>query len=430
MEKSITVAIIGCGSRGIDSYGKLFYSDKNRWKIVSLCDINEIQLNVAKEKLNVKNNCFLSEEKFFLKKRADLLVIATQDRDHTRMCLKGLELGYDILLEKPISPIREELEAILAAQKKYGGKVMVCHVLRYSLVFRKIKEVLDSKKLGRLIGIESLEQVGFWHQAHSYVRGNWRKAEETTPMLMAKCCHDLDLLQYYVDSKCEQVYSMGALTFFKKENQPIGASERCENCRYKKGCIYSAENLYVERWKEQGEPEDAWPFNVVDRTFPITEKSLRKAYETTPYGRCVFACDNDVVDYQSVMMRFENGVTVTHTMTAYTEWSGRKMTFHCTHGSIELDETGHSLKIFNFGNKPEYLDTRELIADLKYCGKYFGHGGSEIVMMEELYQLLCNDSDNSSTTLEKSIESHLIAIAAEESRKSGCPINIRKQSTK
>ena len=422
--KKFSVAIIGCGSRGIDSYGKLLFSDKERWEIVSLCDINETQIKAAKDKLNVKDNCFLKEDEFFLKKRADLLVIATQDRDHTRMCLKALELGYDILLEKPISPIKEELEAILAAQEKYGRKIMVCHVLRYSPVFRKIKEILESNKLGRLIGIESLEQVGFWHQAHSYVRGNWRREEDTTPMLMAKCCHDLDLLQYYVGEKCTDVYSMGDLTFFKKENQPIDAADRCAICRYKNDCIYSAENLYVQRWKDQGEPEDAWPFNVVDRTYPITEKSLRMAYETTPYGRCVFACDNNVVDYQSVMMKFVNGVTVTHTMTAFTEWSGRKMTFHCTHGSIELDEVAHLLKVFNFGEEQITYDIRDLLKSLKDTGKYFGHGGSEIIMIDELYQLLQSDDKNSSTTIAESIESHLIALAAEESRKLGKMISI------
>ena len=422
-KKIFTIAIIGCGSRGIDSYGNLFNSAKERWNIVSLCDINEKQLSIAKEKMGVADNCFISEDEFFEKKRADLLVVATQDRDHTRMCLKGLQLGYDILLEKPISPIKEELDALIEAQKKYGGKVMVCHVLRYSPVFRKIKEVLDSQKLGRLIGVESLEQVGFWHQAHSYVRGNWRKEEDTSPMLMAKCCHDLDLLQYYIGSKCKQVYSVGDLTFFNEENKPDGAAERCQDCKYNQSCIYSAENLYVGRWKAQGSPNDAWPFNVVDRSFPITEESLRKAYETTPYGRCVFSCDNNVVDYQSVVMTFENGVHATHTMTAYTEWSGRKMTFHCTHGSIEFDEANHQLRIFTFGKELEEYDPRELIKELRSKTKFFGHGGSELVMLDELYNILCGD-DNSRTTLENSVESHLIAIAAEESRKQGRIINI------
>ena len=149
---------------------------------------------------------------FLRKKRSDALVIATQDKDHVRMCIKALELGYDILLEKPISPSEEELYALLEANKKYQRKVIVCHVLRYAPAYLKVKEILDSGEIGNIVCIDWIEQVAYWHQAHSYVRGNWRKSEETSPMIMAKCCHDLDLLQYYANSKCETVYSTGKQT--------------------------------------------------------------------------------------------------------------------------------------------------------------------------------------------------------------------------
>lgn len=423
-EKTYSVAIIGCGSRGRDVYGRLFLRDKNRWNIVSLCDTDETSLNLAKNDFSVKDElCFLNDVDFFKEKRADLLVIATQDRDHVRMCVKALELGYNVLLEKPISPKEEELKAVLAAQKKYGGKVLVCHVLRYAPAFVKIKELLSSGKLGRLIGIEALEQVGYWHQSHSYVRGNWRREEETSPMIMAKCCHDLDLLQWYADSSCKEVYSVGRLNFFKRENRPAGAADRCRDCKYINSCIYSAENLYVKRWHADFCPEDAWPYNVIDREFPNTEENIRKAYENGPYGRCVFACDNDVVDHQVVVAQFENGVTASLTMTAFTEWGGRKMTFHCTHGLIEFDETNNFIRVYYFGDRKDEYDTRKIAEEL---GKdYFGHGGGDAVMIKKLYDILSGNSDPE-TELSRSIESHLMALASEKSRKEDKPVGIER----
>ena len=232
--KKYSVAIIGCGSRGRDAYGKIFYSETDKWRITALCDTNNEQLlRTATECCVTPENCFLTEEEFFLKKRADVLVIATQDRDHVRMCCVALELGYDVLLEKPISPVKEELAELLCAQKKFNRKIVVCHVLRYAPAFLKIKQVLDRGEIGKLVCIEALEQVGYWHYSHSFVRGNWRKESETSPMILSKCCHDLDLLQYFAGSRCQDVYSVGGITYFKKDNQPKDAADRCFECNIK-----------------------------------------------------------------------------------------------------------------------------------------------------------------------------------------------------
>ena len=203
MDKVFTVSILGCGSRGHYTYGRCmaeYFADK--FKIVSVCDINQEQIDLAQKDWGIPDeNCFLDENEFLKEKRSDALVIATQDRDHVRMCVRALELGYDILLEKPISPDEDELYELLDAYKKYDKKVIVCHVLRYAPAFLKIKEILDSGEIGKIVCIDWLEQVTYWHQAHSFVRGNWRNDVETSPMIMQKCCHDLDLLQYYADSK-------------------------------------------------------------------------------------------------------------------------------------------------------------------------------------------------------------------------------------
>ena len=438
MDKVFTVSIIGCGSRGHFTYGKcMTVNHKGKFDIVSVCDTDEGKLRWAREDWNIPEEaCFLDENEFFKEKRSDALVIATQDRDHVRMCIKALELGYDILLEKPISPVEEELHALLDAYNKYGRKVVVCHVLRYAPAYVKLKELLDSGEIGKLVCIDWLEQVAYWHQAHSFVRGNWRKSEETSPMIMAKCCHDLDLLQWYAQSKCDSVYSVGDLAFFKKENQPEGAADRCADCKYIHDCVYSAERVYVERRKKDFDwihdrPDvdmdfraQGWPFNVVDSTRPITDESMKKAYASNGYGQCVFACDNNVVDHQTVLMQFDNGVKANLTMTGFTALPGRKMTFHGTLGEIEMDEENDYIRISRYGHGSRFLSVKELMSVAK--DNTFGHGGGDLMMVGDFYDALCGKG-SLGTSLDRSIESHLMALAAEKSRVTGEACKVHKK---
>ncbi len=416
MKKLFTASIIGCGSRGVTTYGRYMVEHPDEFKIVSICDIDERKTKMAGDTWNIpEEDRFLDEKTFFEKKRSDALVIATQDRDHVRMCIRALELGYDVLLEKPISPVEEELHALLDAQKKYGGKVVVCHVLRYAPAYLKLKELLDSGKIGKLICFEWIEQVAYWHQAHSFVRGNWRNSEETSPMIMQKCCHDMDLLQYYANSACKTVYSTGDLSYFKKENQPEGASARCQDCKYINTCPYSAEITYVERWKKLGSAT-TWPFDVVDLSRPITEESLRKAYQTTPYGRCVFDCDNDVVDNQKVSVVFENGVKASLTMTAFTALPGRRVTFHGSLGEIEMDDFKDYIRLSVYEGETVEFSIKELIRNS--MNDAFGHGGGDPMLVKDFYKALTGEG-TLGTTLDKSVESHLMALCAEKSRLTG-----------
>lgn len=415
MSKIYDVAIIGCGSRGCDAYGKLMHGDADKYKITALCDVSFEKASKYAEKFGVKNSdVFTSETEFFKEKRGDVLVIATQDKDHVRMCLKAFELGYDVLLEKPVSPDLDELRELLSAHEKYKKHVLVCHVLRYAPAYMKLYDLLKSGVIGDLVRLEATENVAYWHQAHSFVRGNWRNEEETSPMIMAKCCHDLDLIQWYVGSECVSVYSTGDLRFFKKEKQPKGAADRCAECKFIKDCPYSAENLYVERFKENGNCQ-GWPYNVVDGSDVITEESLRKAYTSNTYGRCVFACDNDVVDNQSVEMKFKNGVCASLVMTAFTATAGRRYAFHGTYGDILYDENKRAIEVSVYGKKTEVIEVSELIKNCKNSG--FGHGGGDYGIVSAFYDVLEGNGDES-TGLEKSVESHLIALKAEQSRKS------------
>jgi len=407
--KIFTVAVIGCGSRGLDSYS-MCMQKHGGFKLVAACDIRQVKLDLATNTYGVpKENCFLDEEEFFKEKRADVCVVATQDRQHVNHAIKALKCGYDVLVEKPISPSKEECEKLLEAQKKYNKVVIVCHVLRYAQTYLNVYKMIEEGKIGQLIDIHAIEQVSFWHIAHSYVRGNWRKKEETSPMILAKCCHDLDLLQWYANSRCKTISSIGSLSFFKKENQPKDASDRCKDCKYKTTCPYSAEYVYIQRWKANGCPETMWPENVVCTEYPLTEEKIRKAYEGNQYGSCVFSCDNDVVDHQQTNILFENGVTANLDMIGFTQNCGRIYRFHGTKGEIVLDEEKCRIEIKEFAKDPVIIPFTEL-PDVSG-----GHGGGDMGLINTLYTALVK-GESTQTTLEASVESHLMSFAAEDSR--------------
>ena len=412
--KIFTVAIIGVGARGGDVYGTLMSREPNKYKIVSLCDLKQDRLDRFSKEFGVDTaDCFIYEEDFFKKKRADILIIATQDKDHVRHCMKAFELGYDVLLEKPITDDIEECHKLLECQKKNGNKALVCHVLRYSPTFLKVAEILDSGAIGRLVAINSLERVAYWHQAHSFVRGNWRNTKDSAPMILAKCCHDLDLLQYYAKSKCVSVSSVGDLTFFTPENAPDGAAKRCTECKYMDTCPYSAKRIYIDRWEAAGSPVDRWPYNIA-ANIPLSKEGILSSISENAYGRCVFHCDNNVVDHQMVQMTFENGVKVSHTMTAFTAGSGRRMHFIGTLGEMIFDDAADPfLTVSVFGGETTTFKAGDVNDALGY-----GHGGGDYFLVQNLYELLSGRGE-STTSLEASLESHLIGAYAEESRKMG-----------
>lgn len=411
-KRAFTVAILGVGARGGDSYGQIINKSKDKFKIVAICDLRQERLERFGDLFGVeKEQRYIDEDFFFAEKRADVLIIATQDADHIRHAKKAFELGYDILLEKPISDDFEECLELLECQKKYGRKALVCHVLRYAPVFVKAAELLNNNEIGRLVAINALERVGFWHQAHSYVRGNWRNSEQATPMILAKCCHDLDLLQYYAKSKAKSLASVGELTFFTEENAPQGATKMCMDCPHLDTCIYSAKRIYVQRWIDDGYPEDIFPFNTVAMA-PNTEENLSEAIKKEPYGRCVFYCDNNVVDHQIVQISFENGVKAELTMMAFTETGGRRISFFGTHGELVLDEQENELRLKKFHGDTTVFKMEELIE------KGYNHGGGDKFLIEQLFDMLCGNA-MPGTSLEESIESHLMGICAEKSRLNG-----------
>lgn len=418
MSKKFTVAILGVGGRGF-TYGRLMHADE-QYDVVALCDYKREQIKTANALLQLpEENLFYDEQTFFEKKRADVLVIGTYDKYHVPQCLKALHLGYDVLLEKPVSDSVEEIEALLKAQQETGKKVVVCHVLRYSPLFIKMGQLLKSGEIGKLMAIDAIERVRYWHQAQAYVRLQSEVNDISHPTILAKCCHDLDYIQHYAGAPCDTVTSTGGLSFFRKENAPKGATPRCLDCPHVDTCTYSAKTIYVDGWKAAGCPPFVWPYNKVLLTDTTTEEGLYEGLRTGPLGKCAFLCgvetNEHVVDHQMVQMHFANGVDAHLNMLFTADPEGRRVTLFGTQGEMVLEERDHRIELRRYGKEVEYIsvDDREVQKLLGY-----GHGGGDLGIVKDLYAILVGEKEEY-TSLAESLESHLIGVKAEESRLNG-----------
>lgn len=418
MKKKFTVAILGVGGRGY-VYGGIIQKDEN-FEIVSICDYNPAQIEKANKVFNLpQENIFLDEDTFFEKKRADVLIIATYDKFHVRQCIKALKLGYDVLMEKPVSDSEEEINTLLKTQEETGKNVVVCHVLRYSAPYRKISQLLKEGAIGQLIAIDAFERVKYWHQAQAYVRLQSEVNDIAHPTILAKCCHDLDYIQHYARAKCDTVSSIGGLRFFRAENTPEGAADRCLDCKYVDTCVYSAKKIYIDQWNKSGRPDFEWPYNKISLKNPTTEEDLYEGLKTVVQGKCVFKCgvecNSGVVDHQIVQMRFENGVVASLKM-LFADAESRRVNLFGTHGEIILDWDSETLEVRRFGQDKEVFKTDALV-DLD--NGYGGHGGGDSGLIKSLYSILTGERTEDYTSLSESVESHLIGIKAEESRLNG-----------
>lgn len=410
MEK-YSVAILGCGSRGAKISG-LMAALKDQYEVVALCDVNEEQINKTKKLNNFDNvKTFLDPDEFLTEKYADIMFIATPDREHIPQAVKALNLGYDILLEKPLSDDRDELALLLETQKRTGRTVVVCHELRYGPGYRKCAELLESGAIGKLYAIDASERVSYLHWAQAYVRGIGASIEKGHPAILAKCSHDLDLIQSYAKSECDTVSSVGDLSFFIPENAPEDSAYRCLDCKYQDTCVYSAKRIYIDMWYERGKPEFSWPFNKVTLVNPHTEESIREGLRNGEYGICAFKCKVEKVDHQFVQMTFKNGVKASLKM-VYGAEAGRRITFYGNYGEIIFDERLDNIQVWPYGEKAQNISIRTLVNEEQ------SHGGGDAVLVEELYDILSGKKE-CPTPLRESIESHLMGIAADESRKAG-----------
>ena len=343
-----TVAIAGLGPRGFYTYAQYQKVHPERMKVTAIADIDETKLYLAAEDLHIPpEGCFKSAEEMLSKdKLADVLIVATQDKQHIAHALAGLERGYDLILEKPVATTPEDCIAIRDAAKRLNRKVAVCYVLRYTTFYRTIKNIIDSGRIGEVVNVDAVENVGYWHQAHSFVRGNWSNCGRSSPMILQKSCHDMDILNFLIGSHCECLSSFGSLSFFNSEHRPKDAAEFCVDCPRKESCVYSAERIYLGEDTQEKRP---WVRTVVAPAGGLAE--VKKALRRGPYGRCVFVCDNDVVDHQTVALRYENGVTVSFTMSAFSAEVYRSIRIMGTQGEIEGEQKKNLILCTNFDGK-------------------------------------------------------------------------------
>lgn len=409
------VVLIGAGQRG-RIYSSLIHDNK-LGTITAVVEPDAERREKARLLYDIPaDRCFATEEELWkLGSIADVAVIASLDQQHFAQAQKALDIGYDILIEKPISPSPKECMLIAQQANALGRKVAVCHVLRYTPFFSKLKEIIDSGVLGKVVSIQHNENIGNFHMAHSFVRGNWRNSTETCPIITAKSCHDMDLLTWLANSPAKRVSSFGALRYFRKENAPEGSAPRCINCakHVADTCIYNAFTAYIPQ-------RGYWPATVVSEQ--QDEASIRRALETSPYGRCVFYCDNDVCDIQTSMIEFENGITASFVLSAFTDAVCRTIKIMCEKGEILGHDGKNHIEIrpFRSGNLQE-LEYRSIYP----AAALSGHGGGDSGIIEDFFHALVQRNEQCRTSIDQSIESHLMAHAAEQSRLTGEVVDMK-----
>jgi predicted dehydrogenase len=399
-ESPVKVILIGAGHRG-NIYASYMLEYPEEMKIVAVADASLSRRKQAAEEYTIQDQyCFSDWSEIFKRpKFADAVIIATPDQLHTQPCLAALEAGYDVLLEKPIAPTEEECRQILQKAKETGRIVGVCHVLRYSPYFRELKQVIDAGLIGNIISVQHMEPIEHIHMSHSYVRGKWRNSKKATPIILAKSSHDTDIIRWLVNSPVHDVHCFGNLSWFTNRNAPKGSTERCtDGCAVEGTCPYSAIQIYYRDRKrlyvfDPPAEEDDWGEHILEQL------------KTTDYGRCVYKMDNDQPDHLTVNMLFENGVTAAFSMEAHVSYEGRRTRIMGSAGDIMGDMETFVLTDFK---------TRK---QTSWSLKTDPHGGGDHQLVKDWLQAVYQQDKNLlSSSIEVSVESHLMAFAAERSR--------------
>lgn len=408
--KTVRMIVLGAGSRGT-TYAAYALAHPDSARVVGVAEPRDAwRERMTRAHAVPSTGSVGSWEELAARPRfADAVVIATPDRMHVEPAIAFAQKGYHILLEKPMAPDEDGCRRIVSAALEAGGVLAVCHVLRYTSYTRRMKELVDAGAIGQVVSVQRLEPVGYWHQVHSYVRGSWRRADRSSSMLLAKCCHDLDWIRYLIGARCAAIQSFGTLMHFHPGNRPPSAAARCLDCSIEPTCPYSAVRIYLGR-VASGRTD--WPVDVL--VPEVTEASVLDALRAGPYGRCVYGCDNDVVDHQVVNIVFEGGQTATLTMTGFTEADHRQTTIFGTKGQLVGD--GRTIRHFEF-----LTDTwREFDTGDAGSSIVGGHGGGDGRLMDAFVDAVRRgDRGRVLSGPQETLETHLMTFAAERSRTEG-----------
>lgn len=459
MKKVITAIMIGAGERGMDYYGGYALKFPEKLKFVAVAEPIQFRKenfarlhDIPSERTYNSWEEVLGKEKF-----ADIAFICTQDQMHVDPTLEALDKGYHVLLEKPMAHTLEGCIKIVKKVEETNRILGICHVLRYTNFFTTVKDTIQKGLLGNIVNISHRENVSWYHMAHSFVRGNWRNVDSSSPMILAKCCHDLDLLYWMVGEKPKKISSFGGLKHFKPSNAPKDSPSYCvDGCPVESTCLYYAPRIYIDivpiiqileksnqfrfkvlanlrknhvrllttlskliklvrrlrYWRE-------WP--VVPLYSGLPEESIEdysdetkmKILKTSPYGRCVYKCDNDVVDHQVVNIEFENNVTANLTMHGFSEREGRTLRIDGTKATLigQYFDSGQEITVFD-----HFSGTKKVIFSQKITSDSSGHGGGDFALVDAFLETLHNSKSLPLTNAYETLESHLMAFAANESR--------------
>ena len=402
----IDVIIAGAGGRG-NAYGEFALEYPQELRVIGLAEPDKIRRERMAARHSIPPRMIFNDWQSLLaspEKKAAAVMNCTMDRSHYESTMKMLDWGYDVLLEKPMSPIPHENLRLAQKAEETGRHLQVCHVLRYTPFWQTLRAVVHSGKLGRIISVTHRENLIYYHMAHSFVRGNWRSEATSGPMILSKCCHDFDVLLWILGQEVVYLNSFGSLTHFRPEYAPAGATQRCtDGCPAAETCKYEATKLYAR-------DGDGWPQNAV--SYIPTQAARLQALKTGWYGRCVYYCDNDGVDHQTVNMELEDGATVTLIMNGQGDeecrtmrWDGAKATLYG-----KFSSKGHQIRVHHHLNGE--------VEDVPVIDRgNSGHGGGDFGIVRSFLNTVRGQPDDSATTARESLESHLLAFAAEESRR-------------
>ncbi|XP_041655842.1 uncharacterized protein zgc:154075 isoform X1 [Cheilinus undulatus] len=407
------VIVVGAGNRG-DIYSQYACVHPDRMKVVGVADPRRFARTKLQQQHKIEDENVFTDWKSIVEREkfADAVLICTPDCLHKEPAVAFAKKGYHILLEKPMATSVEDCTAIVEACTQGGVMLSVAHVLRYDPLIHMIKELIDAGAIGDVIHIQHFEPVGFYHFAHSFVRGNWRNEAESSFALLAKSCHDIDLIHHWAGARrCVKVSSFGSLSHFRKEDKPANAADRCMNCPIEQDCPYSACKIYLDRVK-QG--HTSWPVSVICQSSLPDIETVTEALKNGPYGRCVYECDNDVCSNQVVNMEFEGGLTAAFSMVAFTEEICQRQTnIYGSKGELSYD--GHAVHVFDFLTQRSKKHTAYSNAPKQFAMS--GHGEADYHLIDAFISAVANnDPSLICSGPEETLMSHLLVFEAERSR--------------
>ena len=419
--KKLRVILMGVGNRGT-VYAREMTKNPDHFELVAVAEPDEVRRKGFQSQFHLADEmCFTDwEDLLNANIPADVAVITTVDHMHYAPAMKAIDLGYDLLLEKPVAPTARECADILNAAAKKGTRILVCHVLRYTPFYKTVKKLVMEGAVGRVMSVIQVEAIGARHYSHSYVRGNWHKEADSAPMLLAKSCHDLDIIQWILDKPCRKISSFGSLTHFLPENAPEGAPLRCSDggCPVAETCPYNVERIYLGK-----KPSKLFRWICAHgfaKGDEPTDKEVRAALKVKNYGVCAFHSDNDVVDHQVVNMEFADGATASLTVNAFNK-GGRYIRIFGTKGELYAHMESENITLYTF----EDGQTQSIPVTKTDTDMTIGHGGGDAGIVAELYDYFVSDYKGfSAADIDISVKNHLIGFAAEEARRTDTVVEV------